>query len=183
MKCGGKNNKKKPLPQLQTSLKFHFFRGEGRGSTRFIPRWGNNINNTIKEPLIITEIINKPLGEEGESSCGALGGLGSAWGPPSSRLLLQPQQAVGNALLVARQAHPDPLDVPGKMGKEEKSQDWWSHEPGMGLEPAMAIPQVWGSAEAASLGWGWIGGHSSSRGMDAWMDGSMDVAHPKGWTD
>lgn len=204
MKCGGKNNKKKPLPQLQTSLKFHFFRGEGRGSTRFIPRWGNNINNTIKEPLIITEIINKPLGEEGESSCGALGGLGSAWGPPSSRLLLQPQQAVGNALLVARQAHPDPLDVPGKMGKEEKSQDWWSHEPGMGLSqqwpyPKFGGPQkqrLWGGDgwvdTAHPEGWmhGWMDlwtwliprdGQTDMAHPEGWMDGSMDVAHPEGW--
>lgn len=42
---------------------------------------------------------------------------GSARGPPSPRLLLQPQQAVGDAFLVARQPHPDALDVPGKRGK------------------------------------------------------------------
>lgn len=95
--------------------------------------------------------------------------MGSAWGPSSSCLLLQSQQAVGDALLVAWQPHPDPLDVPGETGVRigATSLEWgWE-----GLEPVMATPWVWGGPQEQQGGWTWL----------ILRDGQTDTAHPEGW--
>lgn len=100
--------------------------------------------------------------------------MGSARGPPSSRLLLQPHQAVGDALLVARQPHPDPLDVPGKTRKQESGLEppAWN---GAGRGWSQRRPQTTngGSPGAASAGWE----------DTAHPEGWKGTAHPEGWTD
>ena len=114
-------------------------------------------------------------------------------GPPGARLLLQPQQAVGDALLVPWQTHPDFLDVAGnKGGRKEKKKNsgyWGGKSPKrvqggagvgggdpLGMDPARSIPWGWIQPQFPRF---WGARHCLPAPAGPFPgDGQTDTAHP-----